>query len=143
VNAVVDASVAVKWYLRSASEEENAEIALKILEAAAFGNLTLYQPPHFVAEMAAVLARLNPQEALPCLHDLLNLNLQHAESQEIYATATELAIKFNQHVFDTLYHAVALHTPGATLITADRRYYDKVHHVGQIILLADWISPPP
>jgi predicted nucleic acid-binding protein len=138
VKAVVDASVAVKWYLRSVSKEENTELALQILEAAAFGNITLYQPPHFVAEMSAVLARLNPSEALLCLQDLMDLDFQRVEKPEIYATATELAMQLKQHVFDALYHAVALHTPDTILITADQRYYDKAKEVGQIVLLEDW-----
>jgi predicted nucleic acid-binding protein len=41
-------------------------------------------------------------------------------------------------MFDTLYHAVALHTPDAVLVTADKRYYDKARSEGQIILLADF-----
>ena len=34
-----------------------------------------------------------------------------------------MALRLGQHLFDTLYHAVALHTPGATLVTADKRYF--------------------
>lgn len=136
---VVDASVAIKWFLFSKPEEVNAELAIKILEAAVSGQTTLYQPPHFVTEMAAVLARLNSQEALPCLRDLLNIDFQRVESPEMYATATELAVQLKQHVFDTLYHAVALHTPDAILITADQRYYNKAKQAGQIVLLSDWI----
>ena len=137
---VVDASVAIKWFLFFKPEEDHAGRALKILEDAVSGRLKLYQPPHFVAEMAAVLARVNPQEALLDLRDLLNTEFRRVEGSEIYATATELAMRLDHHVFDTLYHAVALHTPGATLVTADRRYYDKARREGQIILLADW--PP-
>jgi predicted nucleic acid-binding protein len=40
----------------------------------------------------------------------------------------------------TLYHAVALHVPGASFVTADRRYYDKAKAEGRITLLADWSS---
>lgn len=138
MKAVVDASVAIKWFLFFKPEETNAELAIKILEAAVSGQIILYQPPHFLAEMAAVLARLNSQEALPCLHDLLNIDFQRVESPEIYATATELAVQLKQHVFDTLYHAVALHTSDAILITADQRYYNKAKQTGQIVLLADW-----
>ena len=134
----VDASVAIKWFLFFKPEEDHAGRALKILEDAVSGRLKLYQPPHFVAEMAAVLARVSPQEALLDLRDLLNTEFHRVEGSEIYATATELAMRLDHHVFDTLYHAVALHTPGATLVTADRRYYDKARREGQIILLADW-----
>jgi hypothetical protein len=35
---------------------------------------------------------------------------------------------------------VALHTPDAILVTADRRYYDKACGAGQIVLLSNWSS---
>ena len=99
---VADASVAVKWFLAD---------ALAIFEAAVLGRLKLVQPAHFIAEVAAVLARLKPEEAQDDLHDLLNIERRTADSPEIYATATDLAIRLNHHLFDTLYHALALHTP--------------------------------
>ena len=136
--AVVDASVAIKWFLFFKPEEDHAGHAMKILEEAASGRLELYQPPHFVSEMAAVLARENPRNALLDLRDLLNTDFHRVEDSEIYATAIDLAMRLAHHVFDTLYHAVALHTPGATLVTADRRYYEKARREGRIILLGDW-----
>lgn len=136
--AVVDASVAIKWFLFFKPEEDHADHAMKILEEAVSGRLTLCQPPHFVAEIAAVLARVNSQAALSDLRDLLNIEFQRVENPEIYATATELAVQFNHHVFDTLYHAVALHTPDAILITADQHYYNKARGEGHIVLLKNW-----
>ena len=53
----------------------------------------------------------------------------------VYLTACELARTLGQHVFDTLYHAVALETPGAMLVTADERYYRKALGRGSILLL--------
>jgi hypothetical protein len=46
--------------------------------------------------------------------------------------AVDLATRLNHHVFDTLYHALALATPGAVLVTADRRYGEKALSLGQI-----------
>lgn len=54
------------------------------------------------------------------------------------ATALDLTVRYQHHLFDTLYHAVALHTPGAVLITADERYYAKARLEGQISLLANF-----
>ena len=53
----------------------------------------------------------------------------------------DLAVRYQHHLFDTLYHAVALHTPGAVLVTADERYYNKTRLEGQIYLLADFKLP--
>ncbi len=135
--AVVDASVAVKWFLHTKPDEAHADLALRILEQSVLGLLPLVQPPHFTAEVAAVLARLKPDDAQADLLDLLNIGHQILAAPEVYATALALAIRYQHHVFDTLYHAVALHTPGATLITADQRYYEKVRAEGRVTLLAD------
>ena len=135
---VVDASVAVKWFVFFKPDEDHDDLALKILEQAVLGPLKLVEPPHFIAEVASVLARLRPDDVPANLLDLLNIERRTLDSPEIYATALALALRHQHHLFDTLYHAVALHTPGATLITADQRYYDKAKAVGQITLLADW-----
>ncbi|OGS99701.1 MAG: PIN domain-containing protein [Gallionellales bacterium RIFCSPLOWO2_12_FULL_59_22] len=134
---VADASVAVKWFFRARPDEADAQQALQILAAADAEKVQLHQPPHFIAEVAAVLSREKPGDAQADLADLLNMEFQRVESSAIYATACDLAIRLNHHLFDTLYHAVALHEPNATLITADRRYYDKARTIGQITLLGD------
>ena len=51
--------------------------------------------------------------------------------------AISLALKLDHHLFDTLYHAVALEEK-ATLITADRKYYDKVRRMGSILMLEEF-----
>jgi len=139
--AVVDASVAIKWFLFFKPEEGDADKALHLLEQAALGRITLHQPPHFIAEVAAVLAREKPAEAHDDILDLMAVEYHTDTSPDLYATALDLAIRHQHHLFDTLYHALALHTPGATLITADRRYYDKARSSGRIALLADWDLP--
>jgi predicted nucleic acid-binding protein len=52
-----------------------------------------------------------------------------------------LALRYRHHLFDTLYDAVALNTPGAELVTAHERYYNKTRLEGQISLLADFKFP--
>jgi predicted nucleic acid-binding protein len=140
VIAVVDASVAVKWFLRFKPDEDHADLALKILEQAVYGSLQLVEPPHFIAEVAAVLARLRPDDAAADLLDLMNIERGTVDTPEMYATALELAVRHQHHLFDTLYHAAALHTPGSTLITADQRYYDKAKAIGHITLLGNWAA---
>ena len=58
-----------------------------------------------------------------------------------YATAIDLSIRLRLHVFDTLYHATALHHEGATLVTADEAYYEKTHAEGGIVRLRDFVPP--
>jgi predicted nucleic acid-binding protein len=52
--------------------------------------------------------------------------------------STGLAIDTGTHLFDTLYHAVALEYAEATLVTADGRYCEKASVFGRIIELCDW-----
>ena len=135
---VVDASVALKWFLQIPDSEPDSDRALALLTGIDDESVQLVQPAHFIAEVAAVLARAKPDTAEDDLLDLLNIEYSTIETPETYARALELSIRYGHHLFDTLYHAVALNVPGASLITADRRYYDKANGEGQIILLADW-----
>lgn len=135
MRCVVDASVAVKWFFQDADDEDHMEPALDLLLACREGKVRLYQPVHFVAEVAAVLARRKPTEVRADLADLLDIEHRTVANLEIYTRATELAQRLQHHLFDTLYHAVALHTPDATLVTADRRYHAKAVSEGRIVLL--------
>ena len=137
---VVESSVAVKWFAEGdwALREDHLEPALDILRVSKRGMLDFLQPPHFLAEVAAVLARLTPEKARQNIDDLAAMDITWAEPTVAYARAIDLACRLNHHLFDTLYHALALHTPGAVLVTADRRYFDKARHLGQIAWLADF-----
>ena len=137
---MVDASVAVKWFAEGgwALREDDIEPALEILKASASGMLELYQPLHFLAEVAAVLSRLQPDQAQQSIDNLAQLNITWAAPTVAYAKAIELARQLDHNLSDTLYHAVALSVSGAVLVTADRRYFAKAEHFGQIVWLADF-----
>ena len=136
---VVDASVALKWFLEVRDDEPDQDRALALLNSIDDGSVQLVQPDHFIAEVAAVLARANPDGAEDDLLDLLNIEWGTIDTPETYATALELSIRHGHHLLDTLYHAVALQVPDANLITADRRYYEKAGGEGRMVLLADWL----
>lgn len=135
---VVDASVALKWFLNVPDSEPDRDRASTLLASVDDATVQLVQPAHFIAEVAAVLARVKLDAAEDDLLDLLDVEFSTVETPEAYATAMGLSVRYRHHLFDTLYHAVALCVPGASLITADRRYYDKAGGEGRIILLADW-----
>ena len=142
IRYVVDASVAIKWFFQT--DEDHLESAIALLRANRDGEVVFFQPPHFIADDPAGEEREKPNEAQEDLSDLLNFDLQWVENTRVYMTACDLAIRLNHHLFDTLYHAVALHAPDATLITADRRYFDKARPIGQILWLGDLsLSDPP
>lgn len=137
---VVDASVAIKWFARGtwALQEDDIDAALALLRASRDGQVSLHQPVHFLAEMAAVLARLAPDSARQHLADLQALDMAWAEPADALDLAIDLARRLDHHVFDTLYHALALQHPGAVLVTADRRYHRKARSLGQIAWLPDF-----
>jgi predicted nucleic acid-binding protein len=137
---VVDASVALKWFLHNHPDEADTPAAQDILAGHAQGRIALLQPPHFLAEVCAVLARLAPQAMHDNLQDLLDLSIPTRDDSAVYARALQLSHQLGHHLFDTLYHAVALETDGAVLVTADDAYRRKAleQGVGQIVALSQW-----
>jgi predicted nucleic acid-binding protein len=133
----------LKWLLPSAEPEVDSDKAIALLSAVLEGTVDLIQPPHWLAEVAAVLARLSPQTAFDDVADLYAMELPVLDTPGVYLTACELARTLGQHVFDTLYHAVALETPSAILVTADERYYRKAVGCGSIVLLGRFTPPDP
>ena len=137
---VIDANVAIKWFVPLRTEEDHRSQALHILNLLLDGEIECYQPPHFIAEVIGVLTRLRPEKAAISLTDLLNMEFHRVETAKIYATACSLSIQLKHHIFDTLYHAVALETSGAIFVTADEAYYRKAQGLGRILILQDFIK---
>jgi predicted nucleic acid-binding protein len=137
VRVTVDASVAVKWLLPESDDEDHVDRALAILRGIGDGALEVLQPRHWLAEVAAVLARLAPGRASEALALLDALELPVSGDLEIYQHAVELAVGLDHHLFDTLYHAVALEHR-TTLVTADTRYAAKAAGQGDLIHLDKW-----
>ncbi|HVT58652.1 MAG TPA: type II toxin-antitoxin system VapC family toxin [Thermoanaerobaculia bacterium] len=140
MKVVVDASVVVKWILPDFEREGQADHALALLRGVQAGSVEPIQPPHWLAEVAAVLARLRPETAELTLDLLDALELPVAAEIAIYRRAARLAVELGHHLFDTLYHAVALER-GALLITADDHYRRKALHLGAVANLAAWSEP--
>jgi predicted nucleic acid-binding protein len=112
MEAVLDASVIVKWILPDHPGETHAPRALDALRAVQAGRLSLVEPPHWLAEVAAVVARLAPEHAGEVIGLLHAMDFPVLDDLEVYLEAVRLSAETGQHVFDTLYHAVALHRAG-------------------------------
>jgi predicted nucleic acid-binding protein len=136
---VVDASVAVKWVLPDSEGEDDMPRALRLLGEIQAGRVEPIQPPHWLAEVAAVVTRLRPEVAEATLDLLDALELPVVADVAIYRRASRLAAALGHHLFDTLYHAVALERD-AVLISADGRYVRKARPLGAIADLASWAS---
>ncbi len=135
---VLDASVVVKWLFDDPERETETEKATQIIARVARGELAVVQPVHWLVEVGAVLARESPATAVNDMAMLYALELPITSDPLILRRGIGLAIELRQHVFDTLYHAVALEVPDATLVTADNRYLRAARGKGRILHLLDW-----
>jgi predicted nucleic acid-binding protein len=138
---VLDASVIVKWIFPDQAREAHAERALDLLHAVHAGRLSVLEPPHWLAEVAAVVARLAPDRAPDVLAMMDAMEFPVLDELEVYLEAAHLSARSGQHVFDTLYHAVALRRPETSLVTADGRYYRSARRAGRVMLLQDFVVP--
>jgi predicted nucleic acid-binding protein len=134
---VLDASVAVKWVIRDPGTEPNLDKALALLQAIRTRQMEAVEPLHWTIEILAVVARMRQRRVDFVIGLLAALPLTAASGLSSQRRAADIAIRLNHHLFDTLYHAVALEEQ-ATLVTADETYFNKAKHLGAIQLLRDF-----
>jgi predicted nucleic acid-binding protein len=140
VTLVLDASVILKWLLEDPAREPDTDRASAVIQSVVRGDLEILQPAHWLIEVATVAARLTPQTAIQDVGMLAAMQLPTSDDPNVMRRATVLAIETDAHLFDTLYHAVALEHKDALLVTADDRYRRKASHYGKIASLRDWDS---
>lgn len=117
---VVDASVAAKWFLRDALEDD-IDIADDILLALLVGDLELHVPRLFIYEFCSLLKkacasrpkgstsfRLTLEAALKGVGEVFNLPIRFAEASEVESReALEMAVKFSKSHYDMTYVRLA------------------------------------
>jgi predicted nucleic acid-binding protein len=135
---VLDASVILKWLLEDPAQEPDTDKAFAVIQSVIQGDLEILQPAHWLIEVAAVATRLTPQTAIQDVEILAAMQLPTSDEPNIMRRATVLAIDTDAHLFDTLYHAVALEHDDGLLVTADNRYCRKATRYGKIVSLHDW-----
>jgi len=135
---VIDASVVVKWLLKDPEREADTEKATQLMRQVADGLVQAVQPAHWLLEVGAVLSRISPATAEDDLTMLQALDIPTEDNPIVLRRACRLAIDLRQHLFDTVYHAIALETPDTTLVTADDKYWRAANALGQVVRLQDW-----
>jgi len=135
---VLDASVVLKWLLADPAREPDTAEASAVIEAIARGRLGVLQPVHWLADVAAAAARLTPGTAVSDIEMLAAFQFPTTDDPSVMRRATALAVETKHHLFDTLYHAVALEHDDALLVTADDRYYATAARLGNIVALRHW-----
>lgn len=120
---VVDASVAVKWFL----PEPHADKARELLA----GGHDLLAPDLLLPEFGSVIwkrvraSEITPEEASEVLGGLLKLPVSYHPSAPLITPALDIAVRSQRTVYDSLYLALALREK-ATMVTADLRLFNAL-----------------
>ena len=120
---VVDASVAIKWFL----PEIHSEAALRLRRSRS----RLHVPALMTLELGNVLAKkirrgeLTRTEGDVILKELKHLPLQRHADERLFPTAYQLALDTQRSVYDCLYLALAEAVDGE-MITADHKFYSSL-----------------
>lgn len=136
-NAVVDASVALKWYIK---DETDINEAIDILLDYESGKINFIVPRLFYYEIANVIhiavqrKRLSEDEGKNIINDLLDIKTSIIDTNELIRNAYQKARKYNLSVYDALYLEVA-RGHGITLYTADKKFYDSVREKNKFVKL--------
>jgi predicted nucleic acid-binding protein len=128
-DAVVDASVIAKWYLK---DEDLVEEADALLEAFSAGIIELTAPSFAQYEVANALkkaaheGRIQRDDMGVLMHACGQLALaQASDPAPRVIAAVDLALRFGTSFYDSLYLALAEEL-GWRLITADAVFYERV-----------------
>jgi predicted nucleic acid-binding protein len=136
---VPDASVLLKWVLRS-DNEDHADRALALKNAWLAGACRIVVPTLWAFEVANVLGAKQPATADQLLGAMIGLRMPE-EPPATYGTAMfRLMQDFRVTAYDAAYHGLAL-VRGGVMLTADRRYAKKAAGAGHIRLIDDWLPP--
>lgn len=136
---VVDASVVVKWFF----PEVHGDEALRIRDA----RRSFVIPDLLYAEVGNVLwhrvrtgaiTREEAQTVAEALDHLMPAG--SVPTRELLPSALEIACEVGTTVYDSLYLALALREQ-TSLVTADRRFYDRMHDTPFTSHVA-WIADP-
>ena len=118
--AVVDASVAVKWFV----PEVHSEAATRLLDA----EIALYAPDLIAPEFGNILWKkvrrkeIARKEAGEIMIAFAKLPFEIRPSAVLLPSAFELAIELDRTVYDSLYLVLAV-SEDCALITADAKFH--------------------
>ena len=137
---VVDASVALKWYLQ---DEDHIEEAALLYEAFAAGSAELVAP-HYIRyevmnalEVARLQGRISAEEVHEALTSFLGTRIHIDEdSPDLLRGAVDTTRRYGVVPYDGLYLALAEET-GSLFVTADARLYRRIEDQ---VRYARWIG---
>ncbi len=121
---VVDASVAIKWFL----PEIHSEAARRVLKC----DKELTAPDILWPEVGNTVWKkvrrheITPEEAHGILRDFMRFPINTFGCKELLEPAWALANRFDVSVYDGLYLALAVNRD-SFFVTADHKFYDKLY----------------
>lgn len=132
--AVVDASVVVKWF----SEEEGTGEAIRLRAEHVEGKRILSAPDLLVYEISNAL-RYKPNFDVDkvgrAVEDILDLQMDLVTpGRELVDKAAEAAYKYNATMYDSSYLALG-ELLGIEVFTADKRFYEQAKASGIVRLI--------
>lgn len=127
---VIDASVAVKWYLK---DETDSGHAINMLLDYQSGSVSFVVPHLFFYEIANTVnvaykrKRIPDEDAQGIIEDLTQLKTDTIHSNDILNQAYKKAKKHNISVYDAIYLSVSNHA-ALPFYTADKKLFDSIRH---------------
>ena len=136
VVVVPDASVLLKWALRS-DEEPHRDRALALKTAWLDGQCEVVVPTLWVYEVGNVLGLKEPKAADQLLAAMLDLGMAEVAPAAHQPTIFRLMRDHRVTFYDAAYHALAIDRD-ATMLTADAKYVQKAGRAGHVQPLGAW-----
>lgn len=137
---VIDASVAVKWFVVEPFSRE----ARRVLSAYQNGAISFYAPDIFIAEFANTIWKkqlfqgLAETDAADILTAFGNLDIALVPTSALLSEAYQLATTHRRAIYDALYLALSVRE-NCNLVTADERLVNALSLThSQIVLVSDW-----
>ncbi len=136
---VIDASVCIKWF--SFENEDDVNIASSLRVQHMNRNIFLVAPDILVYEVTNALAYnplFNKDKVNMAILSLYEMDIKLVEPYiEILFESSKLHFSKNITIYDSIYIALAKYI-NAQYITADKKLFEKVKDLGNIILLENY-----
>lgn len=141
---VVDASVALKWYL---PDEEGVDQALLLLDAFMRSEITLHAPSligwEFVNAMwvAGRTHRIAQDDQDAAVRNFLHLDINRIAAYEMSDSILSIAAEFERSCYDSVYMALSS-VMRAPFVTGDKRLFNALKEKNLSLTWIEHLSLP-
>lgn len=134
---VLDASVILKWVLRSADEGDQ-ETALRIRDLAIEEKVLLKVPSLWLYEVGNTISRIFPKQSRELLLALTAFGLEEVPwNQQWFDQCLAIVQRYKVTFYDATYHSLAIVEKGI-FVTADKQYVRKTQALGSVQSIDNW-----